>query len=258
MAISNNIYYVENITDPTSVPVLFIHGAAGNSLSWPPQIRSQRGQRLYVLDLPGHGRSSGSSLRSIEEMGNCIIEFMNSIKLNRAVLIGHSMGGAIAQWLAIHHPRKVLGLGLISTAASIQVDPTYLIDDSKQASFELLARKLIDDSFSNSIPPRTKDLAYQRLLELRTTVFHNDFFACSRFNLGNEVSKIKAPTLIICGDEDKMIHPSHSHRLNKLISGSELNIFPNAGHMLLLEKPNEISELIFSFIQTIKWHPGSN
>lgn len=257
MTIANNRFFVENTNDKTQPPAIFLHGAGGSSLSWPPALRSSRGNNFYFPDLPGHGKSEGASPRSIEEMAKIVLELMDSKKIGRAILFGHSMGGAIALWLATHHPGRLLGLGLFSTAAKLIVNPFFLTSYGDQASYETLVHKLITLSFSDVVTPRVKDLAEARLTHLRPTVLQNDFIACSNFDLSSLVTTIDLPTLIVSGSNDQMIPCANSYYLNSRIRHSECHILDGGGHMILLEQPEKIVHLIGQFIKKIPFIPGA-
>jgi pimeloyl-ACP methyl ester carboxylesterase len=166
------------------------------------------------------------------------------------------MGGAIALWLAVHSPKRLLGIGLLSTAANIKVSPEFLLTYDSKASFGRFVQKVIELSFSENISPRVKELAQQRLLLTRPTVLYNDFFACSHFDLASKIEKINLPTLIISGSNDRMISFGHSLQLNKRIKGSQCHILDGIGHMVLLEQPDQVTTLIRNFLEKINYTPG--
>ena len=123
MPIAAELYYFAHEAEDTaekSPPVILIHGAGGTHLSWPPQIRRLDGERIYALDLPGHGKSDGAGRHSMDEYADDIITFMKELKLREAVMVGVSMGSAIALTLALKSPKKVLGLGLLGSGAKMQ------------------------------------------------------------------------------------------------------------------------------------------
>src|SRR5512140_865762 len=117
-------YFSIGAGDLSRPPVILIHGAGGHHLYWPPEIRRMPGERLFAVDLPGHGRSAGVAHHAIRDDAAAIVGFMDVLHLNRAALVGHSMGGAVALEAAIHWPNRVLGLGIIGSAAHLRVSPT--------------------------------------------------------------------------------------------------------------------------------------
>src|SRR3990172_5353354 len=103
------------------LPVVLIHGAGGNHLHWPTEIRRLPGVRVYALDLPGHGKSPGAGQQSIQTYADSVFHWLQDAGLHRAVFVGHSMGGAIALWLALAHPENVLALSLLGASARMRV-----------------------------------------------------------------------------------------------------------------------------------------
>src|SRR5512142_1774828 len=99
-------YFAHRAEDLTRPAVILIHGAGGHHLYWPPQVRRLLGERLFAVDLPGHGKSAGVGQHSIHDYAGAIIAFMDALHLNRAVLAGHSMGGAVALDAAIEWPNR--------------------------------------------------------------------------------------------------------------------------------------------------------
>ncbi|MEE8356404.1 MAG: alpha/beta hydrolase, partial [Anaerolineales bacterium] len=115
-------YQAYHADDTIRKPLVLIHGAGGNYLSWPAQTRRLADYRVYTPDLPGHGKSRGHGLQRISAYGERLLDWLNKVKLTRVFLGGHCMGGAIALWIAIHHPDRVRGLILMGTGASLPVN----------------------------------------------------------------------------------------------------------------------------------------
>jgi pimeloyl-ACP methyl ester carboxylesterase len=88
MPFAVKIYYQIH-QDAADLPLVLLHGAGGNHLSWPPELRRLAGFRVYALDLPGHGKSPGRGQQSIEAYLIALRDWMQAVELHRAVFIGH-------------------------------------------------------------------------------------------------------------------------------------------------------------------------
>ncbi|MBN1535883.1 MAG: alpha/beta hydrolase [Anaerolineales bacterium] len=234
------------------LPIVLLHGAGGNYLSWQMELRRMPGFRIYALDLPGHGKSGGRGLQSIEAYAERVLFWMNVIRLPAAVMIGHSMGSAIAMWIALKHPDQLLGLGLVGAAARLRVSQELLQDASSPTTVYSAIEKIVRWSFSPAAPQRIVNSAIKHLGETRQSVLYGDLVACNTFDITDKVSAINVPTVVICGEGDKMTPLRHSQFLKSQISGASLHIIPNAGHMVMLEKGLQVANIIKSFLKTIK------
>lgn len=248
-------YFAHGIEQTSRPPVILIHGAGGTHLYWPPQVRRMNGQRIYALDLPGHGKSGGVGKQFIQDYAQSVIDFMKAARLRAAVMVGHSMGSAIALWLALAHPRRVLGLGLIGAGARLRVTPAILESAASPATF-LNAVKMVNDySFGPSADAHLKELGAQRMAETRPAVLYGDFLACDGFDVMERLGEIKAPTLIMCGAEDRMTPPRYAETLKERIAGARLQIVAGAGHMLMLEQPTIVAEALAAFLNKVPYQP---
>ncbi len=257
MPLSAGMYYFDNGGDNWTRPaVILIHGAGGNHLYWPPEIRRLQGQRVYALDLPGHGKSEGIGRQSIADYARCVLAFMDSLKIRKAIFVGHSMGGAVALWLGLHNPSRTLGLGLVSTAPRLRILPELLSNSSTPATFPMAIKTAVDLSFSPQADPRLKELAAQRMSEVRFSVLNGDFLACEAYDEANILGRVKAPTLIICGAEDKMIPPRYSQAMHERIKKSLLHVVDGAGHNVMLEQPQVVANVLDLFLNSISYRPG--
>lgn len=234
-------------------PVVVLHGGGGSLLSWPPQIRRLSGQRMFTLDLPGHGKSEGIGRQDIDEYSKAIIEFMKALRLSTAVMVGFSMGSAIALSLALQYRKRVLGLGLLGSGAKMRVAPATLEMAATPSTFQSAVETIVENSYSATADERLKELATQQMLETRQAVLYGDFLACDAFDTLENVKKIHVPTLLICGSEDRMTPPNRSEYLRDQIEGAQLHVVEGAGHMVMTERPDEVAILLADFLDQIPY-----
>jgi pimeloyl-ACP methyl ester carboxylesterase len=257
MPVAARLYYfasgAENFARP---PVILIHGAGGHHLYWPPQIRRLQEQRIFAPDLPGHGKSGGLGCHTVDDYTDALLEFIKALQLNTVVLVGHSMGSAIALLTAIRISKRVLGLGLLGSGARLRVAPALLQSTAQPSTFPAAVSLINELSFARHTSPRLKELAAQRMAEMRLSVLHGDFLACNGFDVTAELTMISMPTLIMCGEADKMTPPKNSEFLQEHIAGARLEIVPNAGHMLMLEQPDQVADILTEFINSVPYWPG--
>lgn len=240
---NGSIWYADH-RDPTiHRPVtLLVHGAGGTHLDWPAEIRRMPELNAIAADLPGHGRSNGEGRNSISAYAGDMLALLDALKLPKVILVGHSMGGAVVQTLALRYPDRVLGLILIGTGAKLGVNPNLLntILTDTEGTIKTLVSMYYGKQANDSLSRRSQ----QRLAEFNPTIIHNDYIACNAFDLRSQVSQIRVPTLIIGGSDDQMTPFKFSTYLNEQIAGSHLEQIKDAGHMMMLEQPEATAEAI--------------
>ena len=240
----------ENFTRP---PIVLIHGAGGMHLHWPPQARYLSGQRVYAPDLPGHGRSPAkASETSIAGYARAVVDFLDDLELPPAIIVGHSMGGAVALHLALDTPERVLGLCLVASGAKLGVDPALLNGIAHADSIPATLRRLNELEFGPDVNPRMKELALQRMRDIDPQVLHADYLACDSFDVRARLGEINIPTQIFCGTHDLLTPIHYSEYLRERISGAELVPFARAGHMLMLEQPEMFTNALEEFANTLR------
>src|SRR5271157_554513 len=256
MPAAANLYYIAHEANNHSrPPVILIHGAGGSHLSWPPDLRRLHDQRMFALDLPAHGKSEGIGHHAIEDYVHDVLEFMAEIGVYSAILVGHSMGGAIALSAAICFPERVTALVLVGSGGRLHVAPALLRAASDSSTFESAVRIIHDTSFSSQ-SGRIKELSTERMMETRPAVLYGDLMACDAFDVMDRLSKLSLPTLIVCGSDDKMTPLHSSEFLRDHIAGACLEVVTNAGHMVMLEQPNIVSDLLVDFLNSIPYRFG--
>ncbi len=241
------IYFEDRGHTGSGGALLLIHGAGGSSRQWQDVLEIlEKDHRVIALDLPGHGNSSGRGSRSIGSYLKVVRAFIETLNLPNFLLCGHSMGGAIAMEYARTYPKDTCALALIATGARLRVAPIFLdtcLEGDMDKLQVLTAKYAFSPAFSLvQIQKWQKKWGFP----LREVVY-GDFLACNSFDCLEEVEKIEAPTLIICGEEDRMTPVKYSQYLNSKIKGSSLEVISTGGHMLMVETPKELSRLLTAF-----------
>jgi len=168
---------------------------------------------------------------------------LDALHLTHAVLAGHSMGGAIALWLALHQPERVRGLVLAGTGAKLRVHPDIL-QAAKEGRPVGTAPVLGAQSHSSSARPPTA----------APEVVYGDWVACDTFNVMDRLGEIHVPTLVLVGANDMMTPPKYAGFLAKGIKGAKLVTIEGAGHSPMLDKPAEVAAAIQPFLDSLQ--PG--
>ncbi len=257
MPVASDLYYFTYQRGGIeTLPVVLIHGAGGNHLYWPSEIRRLSGVRIFAPDLPGHGKSAGRGQQSIESYAQLIIDWLETLGLQRAAFVGHSMGGGIAMELALHHTEHVLGLGLIGTGARLKVTSEILTEAASPTTFHRAVEIVSSACFSQYADPHLVELAAARMAQTRPTVFYGDFLACDQFDVSGQVNQIRQPALVLCGAEDRLTPPRLSEFLAGQIPNAKLVVVPQAGHMVMLEQPQVVAAALARFLGSLTYHAG--
>ncbi|MEM2134692.1 MAG: alpha/beta hydrolase [Candidatus Jordarchaeaceae archaeon] len=234
------------------LPVVFIHGSMGSHISWDLQRALSSNYNLIFLDLPGHGMSDPIEDEvSVKLFADYVAEFVRGLGIESMVAVGHSLGGAICIQLALDYPELMRGLVLVGTGAKLGVLPTILeaLKTNFRESVDLAIGSM---AFAENADPKIVDLAKEECLKCNPKVAYSDFAACNKFDVRDRISEISVPTLIIVGSEDKLTPVKWSRYLNEKISKSSLKIVENAGHMVMIEQPEEFNRAIINFLNGLQ------
>jgi len=204
-------------------------------------------RRAIALDLPGHGLSGGPASESIADYVGQAKAFVDALDLAPLVICGHSMGGGVAVEYGLLHPEDLAGLVLVSSGARLRVAPAIL------ELLEAAARKgEVIDFVQWAFAPGTPQLIIDRHLEQISTtdpwVRLGDMRACDRFDRLSHVGDLHLPTLILAGSHDQMTPLKYSEYLAGKIPDAELVRVEEAGHMLMLERPEILGSAVSSFL----------
>jgi pimeloyl-ACP methyl ester carboxylesterase len=231
-------------------PIVFIHGAGGSHQVWFEQLRALgRRRRAIAVDLPGHGDSNGSGADRIEAYRDVVRGFITALGLDRIVMVGHSMGGAITQSIALDCPELLAAIVLVGTGVRLRVQPQIfagLRDDAGRAVDMII--KLVH---APGTPAEVLKQDADAMLRTSIPVIEGDLLACNTFDLMEQVKAITLPALVICGIDDLVTPPKYAEYLHSQINGSQLQLVPAAGHMVMLEQPDAVSRGIEAFLDRL-------
>lgn len=231
-------------------PLILIHGAGGSRLDWPKQLRRLPTANALVLDLPGHGKSPGPGLDSIEAYSQLVLSFMDALKLSTAFLMGHSMGGVIALTVALLQPDRVRGLIAIGTGARLSVNPMILEGISQDQSG--IARLLAKWFWSKQTPDNVRQMTIEANTSIDAETLYNDYLACDGYDIRHRLPEIHVPVLVITGSEDKMTPPKLGQELHDRLPNAELVMIRGAGHMMALECPLAVTGAVDGWLKRHK------
>ena len=243
--------------DPARPAILFVHGAANDHSVWhlPARYFAHHGFSVAAVDLPGHGRSAGAPPDSIDAMGAWLGRARAALGLDRAVLVGHSMGALIALSAAAVEPQATEKLILLGPAAAMPVHDD-LLDAARRndhKAIDLITYwGLSRDSQigGHRSPGLWMNGGGQRLLERADDgVLATGLAACAAFADGEARARsVEAETLLILGERDMMTPMKGGLALAGAIARARHVVLDGCGHMMLAERPNETLDAMRDFI----------
>lgn len=242
--------------------LLFIHGFTGNVEEWYFQFEFfKKDYKVIAIDLRGHGFSEISQENfGIGDLSSDINRFLEKKGISEIILIGHSMGGMVAQHFALNHPDKVEKLVLVSTTPGgpPRKIPESYIDHIRSVDISKLITEM---SRFASIPlekiaPERREF-YKKIqkwsVERRGKGISKDVYISyleksSNFDLRDKLCEIKVPTLILCGEKDQLIGNKRSNLLKERIPNSDLVIFSECGHAPQREYFEQFNKILSEFL----------
>ena len=227
--------------------LVFLHGAGGSSLSFYYQLRHFRNSK--AIDLPGH--PSGKACTSIEGYLEWVRGFNSARRYKDVVLCGHSMGGAITLLYSLLYPEELRGIILIGTGARLRVHPDYLKRCAEPGENNKGWMQWHMGSYQ-AVETDIYQVLQRRATEVGPKVDLNDYLACDKFDIMEQVHNIRLPSQVICGSEDTMTPVKYADYLAQEIPGAQREIIPGGTHYVQLEKYQQVNRQIEQFLATLK------
>jgi pimeloyl-ACP methyl ester carboxylesterase len=251
VTVQGEIVRFEDSVKASRHAIVFLHGAGGSHHTFRDQWAGLKGGvRMVIPDLPGHGRSGGSPRESVDACAAWLVDFLREIRLDRFILAGHSMGGAIALQAGLGRLKGLEALVLLGTGARLRISP--VIFEGIGERFKEFAPELVGWMTSAASSALLRDDITKDVISTRPAAFLADFRACNGFDVMDRLGEIRVPTLVVNGDDDRLTPLKYGEYLAANIPGAVLKIIRGAGHLVMLEKPNEVNAVITSFVHSLE------
>ncbi len=226
--------------------IIFIHGAGGSSSFWRYQLNNLPRVNTLAIDLPGHGRSDGQGMDTIEDYASAVIDFIRTIKMPNPIPCGLSMGGAIVLQLLLDYPESLTAGILINTGARLKVAPVIFetLENNYDDFLEMMGRLVSGKNTDFRYIQRFKE----EIARCKPEVIRRDFQACNGFDVMQRLGSITLPVLVVSAEDDQMTPPKYGEYLKNNISNAIGAHIMDAGHILPIEKPGSFNRAITEFI----------
>jgi pimeloyl-ACP methyl ester carboxylesterase len=241
---------------PGQRSVMFIHGAANDHSVWQLQSRyfAYHGFNVLAVDLPAHGKSTGPASPSIQNMAAWAVSVLDAVGIEKATLVGHSMGSLIALEAAASAPQRVEKLVLVASAFPMKVSDDLLNtarahDHAALEMINVWSHSAPGQTGGNRVPGQWIMGGSMRLLERTAEPLYNDFDACNRYANGTDsAAKVACPVLMISGSRDLMTPPRSAKPLAEKLADVKTVTIAGSGHDLMAEQPDAVLDALISFI----------
>jgi pimeloyl-ACP methyl ester carboxylesterase len=232
--------------------VVFVHGALHDHSVWTLLARwyAHHGHSVLAVDQPGHGRSAGAPLASVEALADWLLALLDAAGAHKASLVGHSMGSLIALEAAARAPSKVETLVMVGTAYPMKVSEA-LLETARSAPLKAIDMVNVFSHATMAAKPshpgpgtwlHGANRALMRRVQAGQTavnLFHHDFGVCDRYAGGFEAAaKLQCPVTLVLGERDQMTAPQHSREIAAAMKARVIRI--KAGHALMTEAPDAV------------------
>jgi pimeloyl-ACP methyl ester carboxylesterase len=247
-------YTAAHEIDPAKPTVVFLHGAGLDHSLFGLQSRyfGYHGRNVLALDFPGHGRSEGPALPTIQQMADWVHEVLKKAAISKAAVVGHSMGALVALELAARHPPAAERIALIGVAYPMKVSEAFLnaARDNDYAAYDMstvwghAAQAALG---ANPNPGMWMHGDTQARLErLAPGVLYNDLKACNDYQSGFD--QVRCPVLFVLGRRDVMTPPRSAQSLVQALKNSRVVEVNSSGHTLMTEAPDATLDALIGFI----------
>jgi len=229
---------------------LYFHGSGGTHRLWSHQY-SQTGPShpAIALDLSGHGDSEDIQTDPGEATLSAYADDVVAVAraVDADVLVGNSLGGAVAQWVAVECEWQPKALVLTGTGPTLTVFDglRQWLDDDFERAIEFLHTR---DRLFHDVEDKLLERSRAQMRSTGQAVTRRDFLTCHRFDVTDRLAMIEVPTLALCGEHDQLTPRALHEQLAQGIPGGEFGVVPDAAHLAMLERPSAFNQAVDGFL----------
>lgn len=239
--------------------ILMLHGIGGGHRAFAPQVETfaSLGYRAVAWDMPGYGHSAPIEPYTFKGLAHSCIQLIESLKCDSVILLGHSMGGMVAQEVVARRPDLVNRLILCGTSPSFgKPDGDWQREFIAQRTAPLdagqsmadLAEVLVPQMVGPASLPEGVRLATHCMSQVPGSTYRRALEALVTFDRRANLPLIHVPTLLVAGEHDRNAPPGVMKKMAAAIPGSTFLELPGVGHLLNLEAPEEFDALVLNFL----------
>jgi pimeloyl-ACP methyl ester carboxylesterase len=232
------------------IPVILLHGGGGTHMGWPSDLRRFPGQNVFAIDLPGHGKSKQPACNDLDGLANRLHDYISGMGFFNVILIGFSLGGALAIQYVSHFPERVRKLALISCGARFHIPDGVMSYLRPPVNNVKAAEAFSRAAFFTNTPPAVRRKIIEPLYHLDPFVMAVDFHMGRVFRAAFPKNPVNTPCLFIGGADDKISPPQSIRLLENLSTQTQIEIIKDAGHMVIYEKTRTVRDRLVGFLET--------
>ncbi len=228
--------------------LFFVHGSGGDHTNWEYQYRDLDADfNTLAVDLPGHGQSEGKGEQEVIRYVEWMRKLIEALGLSKPVLIGHSLGAAVSLTFAVHYSSLISGI--IPVGGGVKMPVNSLILDGIRKDTASVISLIVKFAVAKDNREHLAERLTKGLSAANPEVMYGDFLSCDRLDITEEVSRIQVPTLLVCGEDDKMTPPALSQFMKDRIPRAKLVLIPRAGHFVMMENPEAFNKAVREFVK---------
>ena len=244
--------------DGSGHPIIFLHGFTDSWFSFSPVLPFFADRyTCYALDQRGHGDSERPHSRySMADFANDVVAFMDEMDVTKATLAGHSMGSLVAQQVALSAPERPERLVLIAAGTNANSEGVRQLQEAVETLSdpvpEEFAREFQVSTIYHPVPEDFLDRVVAESLKLTARVWREALAGILAVDYSNQLDNIKIPTLVLRGDQDTVFSQVAQEALELGLRNAVLKVYPQTGHALHWERPEQFAIDVKEFIVRCK------
>ncbi len=257
------------IAGDEGMPLVFLHGIGGDAESWRPQLDGfSADYRAIAWDMPGYGDSAPLVEMTFPALVDAVSVLLDRLSVKQAHLVGHSLGGMIAQAFALAHPERLRSLTLSATSAAFgrraggEPDADWRESFIEQrlgpldrgASMAELAPKLVKGLIGDELDPKGLEQAILSMAAVPEAGYRAAIKCLASFDQEAALADIRTPTLLIAGEKDPVAPPRVMQRMAEAMPEGRLEVLEGSGHLVHLERPEAFNRLLGDFLEALVVH----